>query len=299
MLSLDRMKNDFELIKNEHGFYQVSPTPSEEEITKFYAEEFYTGEYKNFNDSSLEVQVNDKEFFQGRWQNIYENFIEIKKKLSKETTMLDIGCGWGLALQYFQSKGIECYGFDPAIEAVDYGKKKGLNLKHAGLQSMDVFNGKKFDIITMLNVLEHLSNPVLALRQIKKILKKDSILVIDVPNDFNDFQTTGRNIHNLKDWWVAPPNHLNYFSRDSLVKLLEYLDFEVKICEASFPLEMFLLFGENYVSDEKLGKACHKKRVLFEENLRKQGKSKVLKNFYRSLANLNLGRQIVIYATPK
>ena len=59
-------------------------------------------------------------------------------------------------------------------------------------------SGKKFDIITMLNVLEHLADPVLALRQIKKLINKDGILVIDVPNDFNDFQTTGRNIHRFK-----------------------------------------------------------------------------------------------------
>ena len=174
------MKNNFELIKNEYGFYQVSPTPSEEEITKFYAEEFYTGEYKNFNDSSLEVQVNDKEFFQGRWQDIYENFIEIKKKLSKDTTMLDIGCGWGLALQYFQSKGIECYGFDPATEAVEKDKKKGLNLKHAGLQSMDVFNGKKFDIITANNVFGHNADLPSFAKGVKNLLTDESIFVTEI-----------------------------------------------------------------------------------------------------------------------
>ena len=124
-------------------------------------------------------------------------------------------------------------------------------------------------------------------------------MVIDVPNEFNEFQLTGRDTHKLNDWWIAPPNHLNYFSRDSLVNLLEKFDFEVKICEASFPLEMFLLFGDNYVKDGKLGSSCHKKRVAFEQNLRKQGKTKFLKKFYRTLANLNLGRQVAVYACPK
>jgi 2-polyprenyl-3-methyl-5-hydroxy-6-metoxy-1,4-benzoquinol methylase len=291
------MKNNYKLTKNKFGFYQIFPSPTNEEITKFYSQEFYTNEYKNFNDSSLEVQISDKEFFHGRWSDMYENFVEIKRKLKKNTTILDIGCGWGLALQYFKNKGMDSFGFDPAIEAIEYGKKKGLNLKHAGLQSMDVFKGKKFDIITMLNVLEHLADPISALKQIKKLINKDGILVIDVPNDFNDFQTVGRTVHDLNDWWVAPPNHLNYFSRDSLVKLLKHLGFKIEICEASFPLEMFLLFGENYVANPKLGKICHKKRVLFEKNLREKGKSNLLKNFYRSLAKLNLGRQIVVYAT--
>ncbi len=290
------MQNNYKLIKNSFGFYQISPTPSDEEITKFYADEFYSGDYKNYNDSSLEVQTSDDDFFYGRWEDIYQNFLEINKKLSNKTCILDIGCGWGLALQYFKKKGMECYGFDPAIEAIEYGKTKGLNVKHAGIKNMDVFKGKKFDIVTMLNVLEHLSDPILALKQIKKILNKNGILVIDVPNDFNEFQVLGKEIHNLKDWWVAPPNHLNYFSKDSLVKLLKSLGFKIKICEASFPLEMFLLFGDNYVGNQKLGKICHQKRVTFEKNLRDNGKSKLLKKFYRSLAKLNLGRQIVVYA---
>ena len=62
---------------------------------------------------------------------------------------------------------------------------------------------------------------------------------------------------------------------------------------------MFLLFGDNYVKNGKLGKECHKKRVAFENNLRKIGKTDVLRNFYHSLAKLNLGRQIIVYATKK
>ena len=77
------------------------------------------------------------------------------------------------------------------------------------------------------------------------------------------------------------------------------MGYEVKISESSFPLELFLLFGDNYVKDLKLGSLCHKKRVAFEQNLRSQGKSKFLKKFYRTLANLNLGRQVTVYATLK
>jgi hypothetical protein len=86
------MKKNYKLKKNKFGFYQIKPTPSSEEITQFYANEFYTGEYKNFNDSSLEVQIQDKEFFEGKWQNIYENILEIKKKLQKilQFLMLDV-----------------------------------------------------------------------------------------------------------------------------------------------------------------------------------------------------------------
>ena len=291
------MSGKYNLKKNKFGFYQITPVPTKEEITKFYADEFYTGEYKNFNDSSLEVQMSDPEFYEGHWNDIYENIIEIDNSLKNDCSILDVGCGWGLALSLFKKKGFECFGFDPAIEAVEYGKKKGLNLKHAGLDGMDVFDKKKFNVITLFNVLEHLPEPEKSIKQIKEILKPNGILVIDVPNEFNEFQTAGRDVHNLNDWWVAPPNHLNYFSNTSLSNLLNHLGFKVKISESSFPLELFLLFGENYVKNGKLGSECHRKRVNFETNLRKMGKKETLKKFYRSLANLNLGRQVTIYCT--
>jgi len=293
------MTKEYQIEKNKFGFYQVTPTPSPEEITKFYADEFYTDEYKNFNDASLEVQIKDKAFFEGRWSDIYDNFLEINKDLKKGNSILDIGCGWAQALLFFKEKGFDCYGFDPAIEAVEYGCKKGLNIKHAGLDGMDVFENKKFEMVTMFNVLEHLANPSQTINQIKEILQPNGILAIDVPNEFNDFQTVGRDVHGLDDWWVAPPNHLNYFSKDSLVKFLVSHGFSVEISESSFPLEMFLLFGENYVKDGNLGGQCHKKRVLFEENLRKHGKASTLKNFYRVLADLNLGRQVSVFCKLK
>ncbi len=291
------MQNNYNLKKNKYGFYQINPTPSNKVITQFYADEFYTGDYKNFNDSSLEVQLNDKEFWHGKWQDMYDSFIEINPSLKNNCSILDIGCGWAQALLFFKNKGFNCYGFDPAPEAVEYGIKQGLNLKHAGLEGMDVFDGKKFDIVCLLNVLEHVADPEKTVLQIKKILKDDGILLIDVPNEFNDFQIAGRDLHNLNDWWVAPPNHLNYFSKSSLENFLKQLKFNVQICESSFPLEMFLLFGDNYVKDGKIGSSCHRKRVAFEENLRKLGKKDTLKKFYRNLANLNLGRQISIYCT--
>ena len=291
-------KTEYKLVPNlKYGFFEVRPTPSPEVITEYYANEFYSGDFKKFNDSALKVQLEDKDFYDGKWNDIFENLKNLKNGNIAEADLLDVGCGWAHALLFFKKKGLNCYGFDPAKEAVEYAKKMELNVIHTGVTKIDVFNGKKFDIITLFNVFEHLANPTEILNQIKKILKSNAILVIDVPNDFNSFQTAGRDLNNLKNWWVDPPRHLNYFSADSLIKLLEGEGFKVKDAESSFPLEMFLLFGDNYVSDHKIGRVCHKKRAAFEINLRKLGKSKDLKKFYQALAKINLGRQITVYAT--
>ena len=284
----------------EYGFLQVSPTPSKEEITAFYAEEFYSDDYKNFNDSSLEVQVNDREFYEGRWNDIAFNISEILNKPLSGINVLDVGCGWAQALLFLKDKGMNCYGFDPAPEAIEYGLGKGLNVKHAGMDNMNVFDDQKFDVVMLINVLEHLADPVQVMKEIQqKVLVPGGIIVIDVPNEFNKFQIAGRDTHNLDNWWVAPPGHLNYFSPETLGNLLKGCNFEPVSAEASFPLEMFLLFGDNYVTDGTLGRKCHEKRVAFETNLRKLGHGETLRAFYQALANLNLGRQVTMYARSK
>lgn len=285
---------------SDYGFLQVTPTPTAEEITQFYANEFYSSEYKKFNNSSLEVQVDDKEFIEGQYGDIAFNITDILKRPLSELSILDIGCGWGQALLYFANQGMDCYGFDPAPEAIEYGLSKGLKVKHAGIDRMDVFGELKFDIVLLKNVLEHMANPVSVLNEIReKVLKPDGLIIIDVPNEFNAFQTAGRDLHKLDEWWVAPPGHLNYFSKDTLVNLLEGTGYLTKLSEASFPLEMFLLFGDCYVGNGQVGKLCHQRRVNFEVNLRRLGYEDKLHQFYQSLADINLGRQITAYATPE
>lgn len=282
----------------EFGFFQVKPTPSAEEITRFYAEEFYSAKYKAFNNSALEVQESDREFHDAHRQDILDTIERLSARPIAGQTVLDVGCGWGQAMQYFAAKGARCAGFDPAPEAVDYVRSRGLECVRAGMERMDVFGARRFDVVTLMNVLEHLADPLVVMREIRdKVLAPGGLLVIEVPNEFNDFQQAGRQLHGLTHWWVAPPAHLNYFSASSLSAALRGSGYAVRHAEASFPLEMFLLMGDQYVGNGALGRACHEKRMAFEMNLRAMGHVQTLHRFYQALAALDLGRQVIAYAS--
>ena len=278
-----------------YGYLRVQPTPSAEEIERFYAQEFYSGDYRRFNDSSLEAQTEDRAWLDARRADVVADIEHLLGRKASEVSLLDVGCGWGQALLFFREQGLRCSGFDPVPEAVAYAVKRGLDVRNAGFQTLDVF-GRSFDAITLFNVLEHLASPDEVLARLRELLVPGGLLFVDVPNEYNAFQTAGRELHGLPEWWVCPPGHLNYFSSESLARLLAGVGFEVVAAEASFPLEMFLLFGDDYTSDPALGKACHEKRVAFELNLRRLGKTEVLRGFYRALAALNLGRQVTITA---
>ncbi|MFO1257749.1 MAG: class I SAM-dependent methyltransferase [Gammaproteobacteria bacterium] len=282
---------------SDYGFFQISPTPTNEEISKYYADEFYSRSYPRVNNSSLEFQERDEEYNNSRREDMYDYLNRIFKAPITGMNIFDFGCGWGHNLKFFKDRGVNCYGCDPAIEAVDYCQSQGLNVVETKIHTVELFENLKFDVVFLLNVLEHLANPVETIAEIKKkVLKKNGVLILEVPNDFNAFQECAKLVHELPRWWVAPPAHLNYFNRSTLSALLEGEGFEIAHITATFPMELFLLFGENYIKNPELGRACHEKKVTFETNLKKFGFKQELESFYKSLLDANLGRQILVYA---
>ena len=221
----------------------------------------------------------------------------MSKSSSNGCSVLDIGCGWSECLSYFKQKGLNVFGIDPSPEAVQHGVNNGLNVQESSIENIKAFSGVKFDLIMFNNVLEHLSDPFESINSVvSSFMHENSVLVIDVPNEFNDFQLAAQELHNLDEWWVAPPAHLNYFSLSSLTSLLRSCSLNVLHSESSFPLELFMLFGDCYVGNSTLGSICHQKRVSFETNLRKLGYSSKLREFYSSLAKIGIGRQLRVYA---
>lgn len=286
------------IVDPDYGYVRVDPVPTQEEVEKFYAKDFYDANAKYFNNSALLVQLEQSDFFNSRWRAIFEKSKEFFGGDLKDKTLFDIGFGFAQALIYFKSKGLTVSGLEPSLEGVEYARKNGIDAVHTGIENFDAINNK-YDLVLLMNVLEHLREPKQTLLNIKdQLLNKNGLLVIDVPNDFNDFQIVANKEYSLNEWWVLPPNHINYFSHDSLQNLLKGCGYKIVHCTASFPIDLFLLFGDQYIGNPELGRACHNKRVKFEELMVKHGKEEKLNAFYDALAKLNLGRAISVYATP-
>ncbi len=291
------MEKKFKIVTDPlFGYRRVEPVPSKEEVELYYQEEFYSN--KRFNDSSLEVQQEGKEFYDSRWSGIFECCKDFFG--NNEFSVFDIGFGYAQAILYFHKQGVKVSGLDPAPQGVKYAQEQGLEVYQAGIEDFACVEGRRFDVVLLLNVLEHLRHPHETLKRIQKeLLSPGGLLVIEVPNEFNDFQITATKEYGLSEWWVCPPHHLNYFSTSSLKHLLEICNYTIHSSQATFPMELFLLMGEMYVGNLELGKSCHNKRIQFEKTLRKHGKSEKLLSFYRALADLDLGRQSLIFAKNK
>lgn len=273
------------------GFKHIIPIPTDEELSKIYTNDYYKHVDNFFDDRFQE----DKDWYDLVYADRYDTFEQLLPKGKR--SLLDIGCGGGYFLKYGKDRKWHTLGVEPSTQAYKHLKDLGLDVINDFFCN-DIAKKfeNQFDVVYLNEVLEHIPNPTLTLSLIKKVLSPDGLVCIVVPNDYNPFQQSLVKVCNFKPWWVAPPYHINYFDFLSLENLLKKVGFKVILKETSFPIDMFLLMGDNYVGNDPLGRICHTKRKLFEKNLSFAGFNELKRNLYRALASLNIGREVIIYA---
>ena len=77
-----------------HGYLRLEPIPSQDEVEKFYAEEFYAANAAYFNNSALNVQLEQLEFYNSRWENIYDVCLSFFGDKLSDKKVFDIGFGF-------------------------------------------------------------------------------------------------------------------------------------------------------------------------------------------------------------
>ncbi|MEO7097322.1 MAG: class I SAM-dependent methyltransferase [Polyangiales bacterium] len=94
--------------------------------------------------------------------------------------ILDVGCGTGFVLDELKDR-YEVHGLDAAEVAVDFCHQKGLPNVHLGILGETDFGRRDFDLVTFLDVIEHLDDDVAAMTSARALLKKDGLLLVTVP----------------------------------------------------------------------------------------------------------------------
>jgi SAM-dependent methyltransferase len=206
--------------------------------------------------------------------------------------VLDVGCSGGLLLEYAVAQGWRGVGVEPSDLAAAEARAHGLNVHSSLYQDVDLPPGS-FDVVHSKQFLEHIPDPVGFFAWAARLLRPGGVFAVHIPNDFNPLQLAARDQLRLDAWWVAPPFHLNYFSFASLERLLARCRFTPLARDATFPMEWFLLMGENYVGDAELGASAHGRRMLLEQRLESLGERRAL---HAHLARQGIGREAIVYA---
>jgi 2-polyprenyl-3-methyl-5-hydroxy-6-metoxy-1,4-benzoquinol methylase len=136
--------------------------------------------------------------------------------------LLEVGSNMGLFLDVAGKAGWNAVGFEPSRWAVEVGRKRfGVDLREGTLEQLTEPPGS-FDAIVMLDVLEHLVDPLDALRRLREPLVEEGILTLSTVN------LSSIHARLRKDrwpWFIRP--HLHYFSPETLHAMLQAAGFRL------------------------------------------------------------------------
>jgi len=142
---------------------------------------------------------------------------ELKNYLGKKRlSLLDLGCGDGTYVRTANQLGIKAIGVEPKTTALH-----SMVVIKSSIEKLTL--KKKFDVVTMYHVLEHVNNPKKVLIKAKENLKDEGILVLEVPlvGNFTE-KFLGKDFFAYGD-----KTHKHFFTKRQLVQLLNETGFEV------------------------------------------------------------------------
>lgn len=134
--------------------------------------------------------------------------------------IIEVGCGRGEFMQIMNECGVNAYGLEYSEKSVQSCMENGLRTSRAYVDSADwKAPGAPFDAFYVLNFLEHMPDPNLVLAGICNSLREGAVGLVEVPN-FDMILRTKLFSEFISD-------HLFYFTRDSLNRLLTLNGFDV------------------------------------------------------------------------
>ena len=155
-----------------------------------------------------------------------------KGSLEKECNILDIGCGDGKIAGELVKMGHKVAGIDISEKAIAEAKIKGVDARVSQIEEFET--DKKYDLVIMTDILEHLFEPLEVLKKSKGWLTEDGKIVMNFPNHFdlrNRFRLfLGHSaVHwdhkELKPWEYQ---HIRFLTLNEIRKMVELAGFFVE-----------------------------------------------------------------------
>ncbi len=185
------------------GFQTQFPRPDQESL---YTEEYYTGGQEFSYRDERKTEIYDRYVWFARIRNI--------SRFRSSGNFLDIGCSFGGFLQCAKESGYTPYGVEISPFAAKQAEARGFKVWQGQFLDADLPENF-FDVITLIEVIEHLENPKLVFDKLGKILKPNGLLLLQTAN-FDGWQAreAGQSYH------YYLPGHVYYYSSDLLRKIL-------------------------------------------------------------------------------
>jgi 2-polyprenyl-3-methyl-5-hydroxy-6-metoxy-1,4-benzoquinol methylase len=291
---------DQRLRKHPLGYWEIASKPTTQELQDYYAEKYYQegkGSYE------LAYGKDELSYFRAKLEQRRVVLQHHLSPVGNARRLLDVGCGEGYALAFFREQGWDVKGLDFSSAGVGSKNPACLDVLVTGdlfaLLEAEIAAGETYDVVWLQNVLEHVLDPLDLLQSLRTLVSPGGVAVVTVPNDCSTTQRAALALEHIDSaFWVAPPDHLTYFDRDSLARAAAETGWECVEMLADFPVDWFLFHpASNYVRDKTVGKSAHMARVQIENLIHEQPVEDVIR-FWSAAAKLGLGRDITAFLRP-
>jgi SAM-dependent methyltransferase len=139
--------------------------------------------------------------------------------------IIDWGCGVGALVALLQRGGVDAVGYDSDLEAIEVGRKRwAANISVSSSYDLGVLQGR-FDLLLLSHVVEHLPDIRQTLQGLLRVVRPGGFVFVEVPNCSAEMFSVP----------MDPESHLQFFSRRSLVHILEGLGVQVLACVSCGP----------------------------------------------------------------
>ena len=163
-------------------------------------------------------QVEDTHWWYVGRRRIIRSLVEkIRATLNTSNPrILDVGCGTGANLKMLADYG-NAEGVDISPQAVEFCRERGLESVKLGAAEQLPYENDSFELVTALDVIEHLDDDVAGLREMRRVLRRDGRILLFVPAF-------------MFLWGVQDDvsNHRRRYTLPSLLKAVETAGFEVE-----------------------------------------------------------------------
>jgi len=205
------IQNDYRVVQCKNcGLVYVNPRPTQETLI---------GLYNDYH------QRNGKD--EHTWARLMKmNFRNVSALLNRmfpeKGKILDIGCGYGHFITLMKNYGWTASGIEPSSRTLGYAKSKGLVVFETTIDDA-IFPESSFDVVTAFYVLEHLFDPLSALKKILAMLRPRGVVILRVPHSTPIVKFL--DLFNIKNTLYDLPFHMYDFSPNTIRRLLEKAGF--------------------------------------------------------------------------
>jgi 2-polyprenyl-3-methyl-5-hydroxy-6-metoxy-1,4-benzoquinol methylase len=236
--------DDFKMVECiDCGNVYLNPRPTSGELDTIYPQNYYAYNY----DSAINpLAIKAKVFLDQRKVKSWLKYVDAKLPRS-----MDVGCGNGRILEMLHSLGIakqNLTGVEMHQGQIDRLNQQGYNGFFGRIEDVgDKLKTDSFDLIVMLQVLEHVENPDSCVKHLAQLLDKKGVLIIETPN------TNSFDVRLFKErYWGGYhfPRHWNLFTVQTLERLGAQHGLQVDAVNF-LPAHSFWIFSLHHLIEEK------------------------------------------------